>query len=140
MPAHLCEIAGGLVAAIVCEGDVTGSDFTEATRELLRWDDARLRKLAAGLVDQTNAAAFNVEPARVQALVDLDIQLAQKVRRGLLVAVAAPGDLQYGMSRMWQSLADVTGFEIMVFRNHALAMTWLRSRASQKFGVELPSA
>lgn len=132
-------IAGGLVAAIVCEGDVTGNDFTEATRELLRWDDARLRELTAGLVDQTNAAAFNAEAARVQALVDLDLQLAQKVRRGFLVAVAAPGDLQFGMSRMWQSLAEVTGFEIMVFRNRPDAMTWLRARSNQKFGVELPA-
>lgn len=138
MPAQLCTIAGGFVAAIVCEGDVTGNDFTLATRELLGWDEARLKKLVGGLVDQTQAAAFEVDSARMQTLIDLDLRLAEKVQRGFLVAVAAPGDLQFGMSRMWQSLADATGFEIRVFRNRPDAMTWLRSRAGQKFSVELP--
>ena len=139
MPAKLIEMAQGRAAAIVCQGEVAGKHLTEATRELMRWDDARLQELAAGLVDFTDAAAFDVEAARMQALVDLDLQLAKKVRCGFLVAVAAPGDLQYGMSRMWQTLAEVTGFEIMVFRNQCDAMAWLRARSSQKFGIELPA-
>lgn len=139
MPAKLVAIADGLVAAIVCEGDVAGGDFTAATRELLHWDDARLRKLVGGLVDQTHAASFDVEAARVQSLIGLDVQLSHRVRSGFLVAVAAPGDLQFGMSRMWQSLAEVTGWEIHVVRDRTEAMAWLRARASQKFSVELPA-
>lgn len=138
MSAHLCEIAGGLAAAIVCEGDVTGHDLYVCTQQLLHWDDARLHKLVAGLVDQSRASAFEVPAGGVEKLVELDMRLAQKVRAGYIVAVAAPRDLQFGLSRMWQTLAEATGWEIRVFRTEAEAVDWMRARASQKFDVELP--
>lgn len=137
MPARLVELADGLAAAIVCAGQIVGGDLTEATRELVAWDDARLARLYAGLIDQSAATSFDADTGRLDQLVELDMQLAQKVRKGFLVAAAAPHDLQFGVSRMWQTLAEATGWEIQVFRDREAAVAWLRSRAAQKFGVEL---
>ena len=139
MPARLAAIADGLLAAIICEGEVAGGDFTAATRELLQWDDARLERLVGGLVDQTGASSFLVDSANVESLVMLDMQLAKKVRPGFFVAVAAPRDVQFGLSRMWQSLAEVTAWEIHVVRDRAEALDWMRARASQKFNVQFPA-
>lgn len=137
MPVELEALAGSQVLAMVCTGDVGGTDFSDATREVLSWDDARLAKIVCAIIDQTQAVAFNVDSARVEIIVNLDMQLARKMRKGLLVAAAAPRDIQFGLSRMWQTLAEATGWEIQVFRTREEALAWLRTRSEQKFGVKL---
>lgn len=138
MPARAVQLAGGLAAAIVCEGEVVEGELTQATRELLAWEDARLERLYGGIIDHSGATSFNVDSSKLEVVVSLDMQLAQRVRKGFLVAVAAPRDLQFGLSRMWQMLAEATGWEIMVLRDRQEAFAWLRSRVQTKFGVELP--
>jgi hypothetical protein len=138
VPAHLVELAEGLAVAIVCEGEIVGGDLTQATLQLLAWDDERLHHLYAGMIDLSKATGFNVDTAKLDSIVELDMRLARKVRQGFLVAVAAPRDLQFGISRMWQTLAEHTGWEILVVRDRREALAWLRARGHAKFGVDLP--
>lgn len=137
MPVQVGELAGGQILAMVCLGDVGGTDFSEATREVLAWDNTRLAKVVCAIIDQSQAVAFNVESARLEIIVNLDMQLARRMRKGLVVAAAAPRDIQFGLSRMWQTLAEATGWEIQVFRNREEALAWLRARSAQKFGIDL---
>lgn len=42
------------------------------------------------------------------------------------VAVWAPGDLDFGMARMYGASADCVGAEVLVFRQRDAALAWLR--------------
>ncbi len=138
MPIKVLEVAGGLGVALVCSGDIAGADFINATRELLTWEKDRLAKLILAFVDQSSATTFAVQSSDLDILASLDLRLAELVSPGMLVAVTAPQDLQFGMSRMWQALAQRTSWEVIVVRDDEEAIGWLRDRSRLKFGVDVP--
>jgi hypothetical protein len=46
----------------------------------------------------------------------------------LAIAVVAPRDLEYGLARMWETLAEERPIDAAVFRTRALALAWLATR------------
>jgi hypothetical protein len=54
----------------------------------------------------------------------------------LAVAVVAPRDVDYGLARMWQTLAERRPIDAAVFRTRALALAWLATRGIP--AAELP--
>ena len=44
------------------------------------------------------------------------------------IAVVAPHDLEYGLSRMWQAFVDDTPIDSLVVRTRAEALHWLAGR------------
>ncbi len=117
------ELRGdGVGLVLSCHGPVTGHEFIRRTEELLQSPDS-IRQLRYSIIDLTTVSAFDASTDQVQRVVDLEFAaLAPK----LLVAVIAPTDLAFGMSRMWSSLAETTGWSIRVFRQAAEANRWLQ--------------
>lgn len=58
-----------------------------------------------------------------------------EVNPDALVAVVAPNDLEFGLSRMWQILSDETPWEIRVFRGGEEARMWIRERAKERWKI-----
>ncbi|MBW2277886.1 MAG: hypothetical protein JRF63_10360 [Deltaproteobacteria bacterium] len=48
-----------------------------------------------------------------------------KLGAGYRVAVVAPGDRDYGLTRMFQAYMDGPPFEIKIFRDRKEALDWL---------------
>lgn len=46
----------------------------------------------------------------------------------LVVALVAPEDLLYGLSRMWQAFADDEAIQSQIFRDFSSAEIWLCSQ------------
>jgi hypothetical protein len=53
-----------------------------------------------------------------------------------VVAVVAAQELLFGLSRMWEMLADETGWESMICRDRGDAEAWIKKRVKEKFGIK----
>ena len=106
-------------------GLLTGQEILEAKAGLLRAPD-RLTGLAYGMVDVTDVTELRITRDDVMEFVAVDVRIAALVPRAVAVAVVAPGDLAFGLARMWEAFAEVTGWNTHVFRSRADAEPWLR--------------
>jgi len=74
----------------------------------------------------------------LRIVVEQNKRIAAIAQPGALLAVASPGDLGYGLSRIWEVLMEQVGWETMTFRSRAEAEAWIRQRAKLKFGLDVP--
>jgi hypothetical protein len=49
-----------------------------------------------------------------------------------LVAIVAPNDILYGLSRMWETLADRSALTTRVMRTRAEAVAWLKEELGKR--------
>ena len=56
-----------------------------------------------------------------------------------MVAAAAPTDAGFGLGRMWEVLAEETGWPTLIARDMSEAQKWLREKYREVFGEELPA-
>lgn len=107
-------------------GVVTGSDIIEANEWL--YSEFHNEGLAEfQLWDFSAATQIIVDTEKIQTMAHQDRQAAQTLSQ-LAVAVVAPGDLIYGLSRMWQAFADDEAIQSHVFRDVGEAEIWLYSQ------------
>ena len=114
------------------EGIVTGADVIAASADHHRLED-RARRLRYGIVDFTEVTELRVSAAEAQAIADED-RLTAALTPDVVVAVVAPQDHVFGMSRMWETLAESTGWTTRVFRDRAEAVGWLREQFPNAVG------
>ena len=106
------------------EGEVTGDEVIEIHRGIV--DDPSFELLRYYISDGTGRtrAAVSADQARVMAGIS---KSASKLNPNLLVAMVRPEDVDFGMSRMYQSLLEDSDFRIGVFRTRAEAGDWVAS-------------
>ena len=119
-------------------GPLTGREILEAKIRLLRVPD-RLKGLHYGLVDVTDVTELSITRDDVLEFVQVDMQIALIVPRPLAVAIVAPSDLAFGIARMWEAFAEVTGWNTHVFRSRADADPWLRPWVEGRLPAEPPA-
>ena len=104
-------------------GAVTGTDFATADAALLD-SPAALRVLRYALIDFGEATNFLATQEEIRRVAEVDHRIAELVPH-LCLAIVAPRDLQFGISRMWQVFVEGTGWETAVFRDRREAEAWL---------------
>ncbi len=78
------------------------------------------------LIDMSGATTLNIDFARMIFLVSRISALSTLRATGCKTALFAPGDVQFGVGRMYQSIAEVkVDFEIGVFRASDESVTFL---------------
>ena len=137
MPVVLQDIAHGHGAIFHCSGHVTGEELIQSKYGLDRQQD-RLSKWRFAIVDHTECAQADYSLSDIQRLTEVDRRLAQFVPPGFIIAVVSPDDFVFGVSRMWQSLADALHWEILIARQRDVAENWIRHRAKRNFDLDLP--
>jgi len=60
----------------------------------------------------------------VRRLIEVDRSLVELIPR-TAIAIVAPKDELFGLSRMWEMMVGVPGWETRVFRSRADAEAWL---------------
>jgi len=88
---------------------------------------AHASTLRHGLVDLTDVEELHISTAELQ-LIAAENQKTARIATAVVVAVAASGNLAYGLSRMWEVFAESTGWVINVTRSRVEAEAWLRLR------------
>ena len=106
-------------------GVATGEEILDAKQAALaRRYDGPLRFL---LFDLSGAERLDVPTIDVRRVARVDREYAE-THPPFAIAVVAPDDLEYGLSRMWQAFVDDTPIDSLVVRTRAEALGWLAGR------------
>ncbi|HMF15835.1 MAG TPA: hypothetical protein VKE98_01455 [Gemmataceae bacterium] len=123
MPTSVHYIGAGRGLHFKCWGVLTGEDVMSATASLESDPDA-FRNLTYSLVDLIEVTELELTGDEVRSVAYLDRRLAQ-INACLCVAVVAPKGVVFGMARMWEVLAEPTGWRIRIFRDLHEAEIWI---------------
>jgi len=107
----------------VCTGVVTADEFTRANEEI--YSEESLDRLQYQLIDftATEHLESSLEDTRKNATLDA---AAANQSRSLIIAVAGPDDLTFGISRMWQALTSDSNLRTRIFRSLPDAERWIK--------------
>ena len=109
-------------------GAIEDDDLLDYARRL--FEDPEARKALHELFDVTGAdRASKITSDAVRRLAAFWRDAGVGVADGRL-AIVAPADLSFGLSRMYQGLRDDGPDSIQVFRNQTQARVWLAEKAS----------
>jgi hypothetical protein len=91
------------------------------------------------LLDYSKVKDITGSITEVRAVVQRSEQLKKQTKRRCVLAVIATKPVVYGLSRMWQVLAEFkTGWYINVFRDRDEALAWLQHEVQLRHQVTLP--
>jgi len=117
---------GGVIT--IYSGIVTDDDIIGSIKDKCTSPD-KIRSYRYAITDCTHVDEFEVTP---QGMIE-NAEISKKVallNRNILVVGVYPDDLAYGMGRLWQGYADVTGWTTIVVRNMDEAQKWLEENLS----------
>jgi hypothetical protein len=112
---------------------LTGNELVEAD-ERLRAYIARNPEIRYLLVDHSEVPEERIDVESVQALASTVKDTMNPIPEGL-VAIVAPSDFLFGLSRMWETLAAHPGLSSRVVRTRPEAIAWLEEELTRR---ELP--
>jgi len=139
MPISIEGRQDGIGVIYHCHGDMTIDDFFQAGMGFLV-NPEEIKKWRYTIVDLTQVDSMNISSDEIRSVVEQNKRIAAVAHPGVILAVAAPKDLGYGLSRMWEILMDQIGWETMTFRSRPEAEAWIRQRAREKFDLDIPFA
>jgi hypothetical protein len=131
LPIQTFRKAKGLI--LVYSGQISHKEMLDV-RATFGNDLPEMEKCRFLLVDLKDAALEQISTDTLKELAGLHNVLAEHTFTGMPVAVVAPRDVEYGLSRMWQVFVEETGWETMVFRSHTEAQRWLQQRLIETYG------
>ena len=134
MAVDCVRLANGAGILFRCQGALSGAELIGANAQVLAQPEL-MRGLRFGIVDMSEVTSTDIDTSHVHETALQDDLMAQTMAKGFLVAVIASDSLAYGMSRMWQAMAEKTGWETLVVRTRAEADRWLQKRLKEKFGL-----
>jgi hypothetical protein len=123
MPIELQYRDSGSGVVLICTGVVTAADFRRANEEI--YSEESLDRLQYQLIDFTATEHLEVDLEEIREFATVDMAAAHQ-GRGLIIAVAGPDDLTFGISRMWQALASDPELRSGVFRSVPDAERWIK--------------
>ena len=110
---------------VTLEGKVTLEDIKSGAAEAYSEKNIPTHKYQ--IIDFTNCSSFDLSSSDMQEIARIDIA-ASETNSDIKIAIVAPTDVAFGMSRLYEVYADETGFDIMVFRNAKDAETWIQEK------------
>jgi hypothetical protein len=123
MPIELQYRDSGSGVMFVCTGVITAADFSRANEEI--YSEESLDRLQYQLIDFTATEHLEISLEEARAFAAVDVTAADQTQ-GLIIAVAGPDDLTFGISRMWQALASDSNIRSGVFRSVPDAERWIK--------------
>jgi hypothetical protein len=136
MPIDIKVLHDGVGVLYVCHGAVTGKDFIEANERILTFGE-QIKQVRYGLVDETTIDDINISESEMTAIAAQDEKIANLVPPGAIVAIIAKSDFAFGLSRIWESFIEHTGWETMTFRDRWKAESWIKEKVKANFGIDL---
>ena len=119
---HFVDDGRGMVQ--VGEGVITTDEVLDVIRSLNGLPEA-VRQLKFALVDFTSAVELLMTGEELR-----DVVAENEITSGLispgLIAIVAPKDQIYGLSRMWQVFVGRLNWRVEIFRTKSDAVDWLR--------------
>ena len=111
----------------IASNQVTKSDFMGACSEAFNNTNVVNQKYQ--ILDFSQCTDFELSSDDINSLSQLAIN-ASKINSNIIMAIIAPTDLVFGMSRIYEVYAEESGFKIKVFRNKSDAESWVETLLS----------
>lgn len=115
----------GIGIEIIASGTVTGDEIIDAHEEIYSPDN--LKKQEYQIIDRTDCKEYLVSNEEIRAIAEIDKNAAQ-TNPNIVIALIAPTDLQYGISRVWEAYVEEALFKTQVFRDRTSAENWLKDQ------------
>lgn len=119
------------------KNEVSGSDVLHVLKEL--FSKNVFKEYKYWVTDFTGITKFPISQDEINQVVSLDKQ-AEKVNPNIIIVVIASEDLHFGLSRMWQIMADEICWDKIVVRSLDEADKQLINRMKEKFNINITSA
>ena len=134
MPIEIVDVDDGAGALITMTGIIAEAELAEAYEPHLNQDREKFRRYRFSLTDLRGVTELKLSTHAVQ---DHARRCARAAERNpdAVVAVVAEQDLEFGLARMWQMLAEGTGWQIRVFRSDERARNWIRERVREEWNI-----
>ena len=119
---------------------VTGDDIINSNKEVFSSED-KIKKYKYGLIDYRNINQFNVSNTEIEIIVSQEKEASKYIVDPIL-AVVAMKDLEFGLSRMWETMVELSGieWETKIFREREKAEIWIKDKIRKKYNVEITFA
>ena len=83
------------------------------------------------LVDHSAIPEEKIDTASLRVLAERTDRYFELIPEGI-VAIVAPNDVLFGLSRMWGMLAQQQGLVVQVMRTRGEAIAWLKDELTQR--------
>jgi hypothetical protein len=135
MPIFVKITDGGLGFIMKGEGIITGQELLDAVSYRFASEE-RIKHYVYGISDYTEVTDSQISSAEVKIVAEKDKKVAA-INPNLVIAIAAPKDVMFGLSRMFQVYAEETGWDITVYRNLEEAQSKIREKIKEKYGQDM---
>ena len=106
-------------------GDATLDKILKAAEEV--YSEEYITKQKYQIIDFTECTSFQLSSDDMRAIVEVDLEVS-KSNPDIIIAIVAPEDIAFGMSRVYEAYADETGFRIKVFRDKEESQLWIQNQ------------
>jgi len=125
--------ADGIGMVWASTGLLTGRDLLDADTRL-RDEVTSGRTIRYLLVDHSAIPEESIESGSIQILAEQSEESLELIPDGV-VAVVAPNDVLFGLSRMWEQFVEYPRLTTRVMRSRDEAIAWLQDELAER---ELP--
>lgn len=117
----------GLVMEV--DGFLAGDEFLAAHRQFWRFN-RKFKSCKFWFTDYQFVTGTDLNSDHAKELTNINMNGARQNPK-LVLATHAQSDIEFGMTRMWQTLAQDTGWHIKPFREREGAMRWVEAMINQ---------
>jgi len=122
MPIRCEFLSQGVIA--YHSGVIDGSEVLQVNREIISHENSSHFQFQ--IMDLMEVVKFDVSAEDMQSLAKMDRMMEKECQQ--YACVVAPTDFEFGMTRIWNTLAEGEFFESVVVRSREEAVTWLQSK------------
>ncbi len=137
MPIKIENLDDGLGVLFVGEDSVSGSDLIRANETIFSSVE-RMKKYKYGIIDYSDITQFEVSASETETIASQDMKASEYIPHGF-VAIIVKTDLEFGVSRMWETIIENYGlpWETDIFRERKDAEKWVKKKVKEKYNIDL---
>lgn len=132
MPVEVKYLDNGIGFNVAVTGIISGQELFSEIRDFYQSEDLITNKY--GIIEFPCAVTNKITNFDVRAIAEIS-KKASLITPNRIVAVISGSDVGFGLSRMWEILAEKTNWDTGVFRSRSDAEKWLRTKVFEKFNT-----
>ncbi len=135
MPVSIKIADGGLGVVLIAQGNLATQELLAANIDFFNRYAQEFLSCRYWLADYSQVEDSDADYTQLQRLAAIHVN-ASKMNPQLIVAVYGSKDFVFGMARMWEMLAEATGWQTSVFRSAEEAKAWILSFVNESITFE----
>jgi hypothetical protein len=137
MSIKLKNLDFGLGVVFIGEGVVTGQEIIQANKKILSFEE-KIKISKYCIIDYYEASTYDVSTPEIRIIADQDKEIS-KYLPDYIVAIVAKRNLEFGVSRMWQTIIELNDlkWDTEIFKDRNDAEKWIKNKVKEKYDIDL---